>query len=654
MATSAARRALPRGPEVGLLLLLRFLITLLRQDIIDGENRVSAVPTRSMLNRYDFVIVGGGSAGCVLANRLSDNENWTVLLLEAGGDETILSDVPIVFPTLQMTDMDWQFRTERSDSYCQGMYDHRCNWPRGKVLGGSSVLNAMLYVRGNRRDYDAWQTAGNPGWDYDSVLPYFKRSEDMKIAELRESSYHGTGGYLSIEKFRYQTSMADYFVEAGRQMSYEYGDVNGARQTGFMHAHGTLRDGLRCSTAKAFLRPVSKRKNLHVRTHAFVEEILVGETSKIAYAVKFRYRKNSRYLVYANREILLSAGSIQSPQLLMLSGIGPREHLRQIGIPLVHDLPGVGQNLQDHVAIGGISYLIEPPTDTDEFGFTFIVPRFLNLNAVKKFFAHKNGPLFFVPMCEAMAFINTKYANSSIDHPDVQLFLSSAADNTDGGLIGKRGLGLNDRTFSTVFGDILFNETFSAMPVLLRPRSRGFIKLKDKNPSSHPIIVPNYFDDPRDLDTLIEGAKFIHDLSRTKKMEQLKVRPNRNVIPECTSHEFLSDDFWRCHARFYTMTIYHPTSTCKMGPANDTRAVVDSRLRVHGVTGLRVIDASIMPNIVSGNTNAPTIMIAEKGADMIKEDWAELRNEKLDVFSSVEKLEKIRRGSSPWSVNEYS
>lgn len=409
MPLSATQRAMSYGPEVGLLLLLRFLIVLLRKDIIDGENRVSAVSTKSMLSRYDFVIIGGGSAGCVVANRLSENENWTVLLLEAGGDETVLSEIPIVFPTLQMTAMDWQFRTEPSSSYCRGMYDERCNWPRGKVLGGSSVLNAMLYVRGNRRDYDDWQRAGNPGWDYESVLPYFKKSENMSIPELRGNSYHGNEGYLTIEKFRYHTPMGNYFVEAGREMNYECTDVNGQIQTGFMQAHGTLRDGLRCSTAKAFLRPASKRKNLHVRTHALVEEILVGETSKIAYGVKFRYGKNSQYVVYANREIILSAGAVQSPQLLMLSGIGPRKHLRQVDIPLVHDLPGVGQNLQDHVAIGGISYLVDPPTQTNEFGFTFVAPRFLNLNSVKQFIRTKNGPLYVVPMCEAMAFINTKY-----------------------------------------------------------------------------------------------------------------------------------------------------------------------------------------------------------------------------------------------------
>ncbi|XP_048505683.1 glucose dehydrogenase [FAD, quinone]-like isoform X2 [Athalia rosae] len=608
-AYSAARIALSYGPEFSFLVFLRFLIVLLRQDIIDRENRVEVVSTKDMFNTYDFIIIGGGSAGSVVANRLSENANWTVLLLEAGGDETVLSDVPLVFPTLQLTAMDWQFKTEPSSMYCQGMNNNQCNWPRGKVLGGSSVLNAMLYVRGNRRDYDNWRDMGNPGWGYDSVLPYFKKSENTSIPELLDSPYHGTDGYLSVEKFRYNIPIAQFFLDAGHDLGYDVVDVNGATQSGFTFPQGTLRDGLRCSSAKAFLRPASRRKNLHVSTHSNVDKILVHETTMAAYGVQFR-RGIRKYSVYARNEVILSAGAIQSPQLLMISGIGPKEHLEEIGIPVIHDSPGVGQNLQDHVAIGGLTYLIDPPPACpDPNGFAFVLPKLLTISTVKQFSNERRGPLYDVPECEAMAFVNTKFVDPALDYPDMEYTL----DLTGG-------------TVRNVFFTGGKNRTYGLRPSVLRPKSRGYVKLRDDNPETHPIIVYNYFKHPQDLRVMIEGVKLTYNYSKTRTLQRLKARLDPLPADECAHFPFFSDEYLGCYARYYTNSAYHLCGTCKMGPANDTMAVVDPRLKVYGIRRLRVIDASIIPVIPSGNINAPTIMIAEKAADMIKEDHRKSEN----------------------------
>ncbi|CAK9825472.1 Glucose dehydrogenase [FAD, quinone] [Anthophora retusa] len=620
---STTRIAMLYAPELSFLVLLRILIGRYRSDIIDSKSRVKPVLSSNLRSNYDFVIIGGGSAGSVLANRLSENKNCSILLLEAGLDEPDLSDVPAMFPILQLTPMDWQFKTNSSDNYCKAMNGHRCNWPRGKVLGGSSVLNAMLYVRGNKKDYDTWEEMGNPGWNYENVLPYFKKSENMTIEEYRHSPYHNTNGPLTVENFKYYSSVTQTLIKAGKEMGYEVVDINGPSQTGFTFSHGTLRNGLRCSTAKAFLRPAARRKNLHISTLSMVEKILIHDDgkSKTAYGVQFRIGSKRR-IVKANREVILSAGAIQSPHILMLSGIGPKDHLNELNIPLVQDAPGVGKNLQDHVAIGGMNYLVtRPANDIDIGSFTFNLPKSITAEALRQFAMNSSGVLYSTTVAEGMAFINTKYANKSEDYPDIQLFLSSVSDNTDGGLFGKRDCNIRDEFYARMYENILYMDSYTIMPLLLRPRSRGYIKLKSSNPDDHPIIFPNYFDDPHDLEVLAEGAMFVHNMINTPTMKQLKARPNPNKIAECSSFEYPSTDYWYCFARYYTLTIYHPCGTSKMGPSSDKMAVVDARLRVYGVDRLRVIDASIMPQISSGNTNAPTIMIAEKGADMIKEDW---------------------------------
>ncbi|CAH1393768.1 unnamed protein product [Nezara viridula] len=629
---SAARIALSYGPSYTFVLLLRVLVLLNRPDIEDRQNRIVAKTPGKLQYSYDFIVVGAGSAGAVLANRLSELHGVTVLLIEAGGPEPVLSDLPVLYSALQTTTIDWQYETEPSTRSNLGMKGNRSKWPRGKCLGGSSVLNAMLYIRGNPLDYEEWAAAGNHGWSYNDVLPYFKKSENMRVAGYERDPFHGRGGYLGVEELRYYSPITDAFLEAGLELGYPIRDVNGYNQTGFTKSHCTLREGLRCSTAKAFLRPIRHRKNLHVILYSDVQKIHIRRTRQgflKAVGVSFSRLGLKDIKVFAKKEVILSAGSINSPQLLMLSGIGDRQHLAEKEIPVLHHLPGVGKNLQDHVAMGGATYLIDSPGDDGPMGSAFVLPRLLTINSLRTFIKNHTGPLYALPTTEAMAFVKTRYAE---DTPDIQLFFATSGDNSDGGIFGRRNNGLSDEYYATVFEPILYKDSFTILPLLLRPRSKGYILLKDSDPKSRPLIHANYFQDEHDLDVLVEGAKLGYTLAQSAAMSRYNPKLHNISCPGCEHYPFLSDGYWRCQARHYTMTIYHPVGTCKMAPPSDPLAVVDNRLRVYGVAGLRVVDASIMPTIPRGNTNAPTIMVAEKAADMIKEDWGLFRTHYLHYW----------------------
>lgn len=377
-----------------------------------------------------------------------------------------------------------------------------CGWPRGKVLGGSSVLNAMMYVRGNRRDYDRWASLGNPGWNYDAILPYFKKSEDMRITEHSSSPYHGRHGYLTVEYFRSVSPLKDMFMEAAREMGMlnPHNDVNGETQFGFSRTQGTLRDGLRCSTNKAFLRPASRRPNLHVSLNTFVEKILINPRTKRAYGVRIS-RKDEIMDIFASKEVILSAGAVQSPQILMLSGVGPTVHLMEHSIPVIKDLPGIGENLQDHIASGGATYLLNNPLSDETL--SYIVPKILDFNTAREFIYNNEGPMYAMPSSEVMAYINSKYQDPSVDWPDIQIFFASYTDTSDGGIFSKRGSGMSWEYYAKVYEPIIYKDAMMIIPLLMRPRSRGRILLNSKNPREHPTIFPNYFEDPHDLNILV-------------------------------------------------------------------------------------------------------------------------------------------------------
>ncbi|CAB0043387.1 unnamed protein product [Trichogramma brassicae] len=563
--TSALKGAIGLvGTSLWLVPLLIAGLSYYHYDQLDPESRpIDRYPLDGV---YDFVVIGGGSAGAVVASRLTEIPQWKVLLLEAGPDENEITDVPSLAAYLQLTKLDWKYKTEPTGKACLGMKGGRCNWPRGKVLGGSSVLNYMLYVRGNRHDYDYWESLGNPGWGYDQALYYFKKSEDNRNPYLRNSPYHGTGGLLTVQ-------MLDC------QSVFETGQVEK------QFAHG-------------YERP--RYQNSH------------KSNNDEGCGVEF-VRDGKKQFVRARKEVILSAGAINSAQILMLSGIGPKEHLQEVGIPLVKDLR-VGDNMQDHVGMGGLTFLVDKPV-------AIVQDRFQAAPMTMQYVANGKGPMTTLGGVEGYAFVNTIYANESGTYPDIQFHMAPASINSDAGVQVRKVLGITDEIYDTVYRPIANKDAWTIMPLLLRPRSRGSVRLRNSNPFQAPIIDANYFDHPLDIATLVEGAKIAMQVSEARAFKQFGSRVHRVKLPGCSHLQFASDDYWECHIRHISMTIYHPVGTAKMGPAWDPEAVVDPRLRVYGIQGLRVIDASIMPTISSGNTNAPVIMIAEKGSDMIKLDW---------------------------------
>ncbi|KAL0266697.1 UNVERIFIED_CONTAM: hypothetical protein PYX00_009170 [Menopon gallinae] len=619
-----------------------FLATLayLHYDLFDPEGRPFHV--KDLRREYDFIVIGSGAAGSVLANRLTEIPSWNVLLLEAGGHESEITDVPLLSLYLHKSKLDWRYRTQPSNTACQAMEDKRCCWTRGKVLGGSTVLNTMLYIRGNRRDYDQWEALGNPGWSYEDVLPYFLKSEDQRNPYLANNKYHATGGYLTVQDSPYNTPLGLAFLQAGQEMGYEVRDVNGEFQTGFALYQFTMRRGTRCSTAKAFLRPIRLRPNFHLSLWSHATKILINPDTKRAYGVEF-IRDGQHHVVYAKKEVILSAGAINSPQLLMLSGIGQRQQLQKFGIPVIVDAPGVGENLQDHIAVGGIIYLIDHP-------ISLVMRRLVNLNTALRYAFLEDGPLTSSVGLETVAFITTKYGNQTDDWPDIEFMLTSSATNSDGGEQVRKAHGLTQEFYDEAFSSINNKDVFGVFPMMLRPKSRGRIVLASRDPLRYPLMYHNYLTHPDDVRVLREGVKHAVAFGETSSMKRFGSRFHRIPVPGCKHLTYFTDEYWECVIRHYTMTIYHMSGTAKMGPAADPTAVVDPRLRVYGIDGLRVIDASIMPRITSGNIQAPVIMIGEKGSDLIKEDWLHNNRVRRSVSSGYPKSPEPKEASGEAEV----
>ncbi len=529
-----------------------------------------------MPKEYDYIIVGAGSAGCLLANRLSSDPTNKVLLIEAGrSDKNLWLHVPVgYFKTMNNPKFDWMYKLEKD----KGLNNRRIDWPRGKVLGGSSALNGLLYIRGDSYDYDNWEKLGNKGWSYKEVLPLFKKFE---CQENGEDQYHGVDGELKVSNLRLRRQIADLFIEASEEIGIPFNqDCNGEKQEGVGYFQQTTHKGFRRSSYRSFLnRKVRTRKNLTIMTDTQISKVIFDGNKAIGVDCLQKSGKVN-LTIYAIKEVILSAGAISSPQILQLSGIGDESLLNKLGIKMIHHNPAVGKNLQDHLQIR-LVYKTNTRTLNDELN-TWWKKALIGM----QYILFRTGPLT-LSASQVFAFTNTSLDGS---RPNIQFHMQPLSAD-------KPGDGVHP--FSA----------FTMSVCVLRPESRGEVSINSSNPEDLPTIIPNYLSTKSDREVAVKSIKVARKIAQANSIKD-------HILDEFVpGASYSSDEELLEAARNHSQSIYHPVGTCKMG--HDKESVVDDQLRVHGVKNLRVVDASIMPELVSGNTNAPTMMIAEKAAEMI-------------------------------------
>lgn len=562
---------------------------------------------------YDFIVVGSGPAGCVLANRLTENPGVSVLLLEAGSRQDTIHTVPSLANHAARPKDRWSFTINPYSGSCLGALNQQCVYPLGRILGGSSAFNYMIYLRGSRNDYDKWSQMGNYGWSYADLVPLFERIENTTLLANRAAGLRGIDGPLSIANPSYRTKIAENFIEASMENGLIFRDLNGEESIGVDYTQGTTKNGRRHSAVDAYLTPIKKqgRRNLHVMLNSLVSKVIIDPLTRTALGVEFNHRGRT-YRVSARKEVILSAGPIMSPQLLMLSGIGPREDLEKFGIPVIQDLP-VGRQYMDHTVSGGYIFTVNTTGENIDL-------RDIEEKDVRLFGHQGRGKLTVPSITEAIAMIRFGLRpNVPVDNPEMEVLMAPSKD-----ALGTEGhTPMRGDLFEAMYKPLVDSsvEVYSMSLVDLYSEARGRVRLRGGSINNPPIIEFPFFENPRDLEVHVRGIREVIALSETRAMQRIGAKFYNVPIPDCAALGFGTDEYWRCHVRHFSRNVCHAAATNKMGPKGDPEAVVDPELRVFGVDRLRVADSSVAPTQVAGHTQGVAYVVGEKMAGLLKENW---------------------------------
>lgn len=554
--------------------------------------------------------MGSGPGGCVVASRLSENPHINVLLLEAGGRPSTLHTVPALAGYADIPGKNWGYRVNPYPGSCLAFEGQQCRFPLGKMLGGSSSLNYLIYARGSSYDYDRWEQMGNYGWGFKDVVPLFERLENATGVTTGSGAFRGNSGPLSIQHAPYRTAIVEKFRVANEELGLQQVDYNGPRPIGYDYFQATTRNGRRLTAAQAYLAPIEERKNLHVMLNSLVSRVVIDPGTRTATGVEFIHQ-NETYRVSSRKEVILSAGPVNSPQLLMLSGIGPKEDLMRLSIPVLADLP-VGQNFRDHVVSPGLVFLVN--TTGENINLMDI-----DQKDIEWFVKEGRGKLTTPASIEGVAFVNSGVDDVPKAFPNVELVFSPGKNEVG----SSDHPGIRKEIYDTVFKPIEDPsiEVYAITAVDLYPVAQGTIKLRGNSVLNPPIIDIPYLANPRDIEALLAGLKQILAISETQAMRSINATLHSIPYPECAHLPFASDPYFVCLMRQHSRNLCHIASSNKMGPRSDRNSVVDPELRVHGISNLRVADSSIAPTSIAGHTQAVAYLVGEKMADILKRQW---------------------------------